>query len=55
MIYPHLNDMVKQFEMNERLMCDKGAFKRLISNEKVKQLHLNEEGILKFEMNGKGA
>ena len=39
----------------EHLMCGKGTFKRLILNEKVKQLHLNEEGIFEFELNGECA
>jgi len=39
----------------EHLMYGKRAFKRLILNEKVKQLHLNKEGIFEFEMNGKCA
>jgi len=35
------------------LPCGKEAFKRLILKKKVKQLHLNDERILGFDMNGK--
>ena len=37
------------------LLCCKGAFKRLILKKKVKQLHLNDERIFGFDMNGKCA